>query len=357
MSRTLYIAVLLVLSIFSRAAIAESCETAIGWDQPGTAAQCDSARSSGANEFIRTPGTSACADLGITVNYQYTAKAYRCDCPAAGTNKSSGYYDWGTSDAALPATTACDGGCETSYSGGGIDSRRMVNGVYHYYSQGSYDYTGQTCSGGTQSPNGGNLPPNTCDPATQQSGQVNGQNVCLPKSQTNTSSTSTSPTTTDPATGNTSSTSTTTTNNTTNNTTTTTTIVTTTAPDGTQTQEKSETTTKNPPSSFCAANPTDPTCVKQTDACEKNPDLIGCHTMGTAPLMEAIPTKTLAVDSTVTPVGNGGMCPSPASLSFMGQSLTWSYQPVCDFASMIRPLVIGLAWLSFGVIVVGGVRK
>lgn len=279
------------------------------------------------------------------------------DCPPAGTNKSSGYYDWGTNDAALPVTTACDAGCETSYSGTGINARRMVNGVYHYFSQGSYDHTGQSCSSGQQSPNGGNLPPNTCDSSTQQPGQVNGVTVCLPKTETNNTNTTTTPPTTDPNTGNTTTTSNTTTTNTTNNTTTNITTTTTTAPDGTTTQSQTSTTTKNPPSSFCQANPTDPTCLKQSEACEKNPEILGCATLGTV-TDSVVPTVEKGIaDIIPKAIGGAGGCPAPVTASFMGRSISFSYDMPCQAAGMLRPLILALAWLAAGVIFIGGVRQ
>jgi len=37
-----------------------------------------------------------------------------------------------------------------------------------------------------------------------------------------------------------------------------------------------------------------------------------------------------------------------------GGSITMSYQPYCDFASGINPLIITFAWLSAGLLVIGG---
>lgn len=294
---------------------------------------------------------------------QYDTFETCSNCPAAGTKQSQGFYDLGTNpDLPLP-TQGCDGGCATSYTGDGITKRVMIGGVYHYFfGSGGYYHSGQTCSTGQPSPSSGQVPSNSCNPTTQDTGQVNGVTVCLDKPQPDTSTKTTTPPTTDPATGNTTTTTSNTTNNTTNNTTTTTTT-TTTSPDGTQTTSSQTTTNPTDPAkaaadkSFCQANPTDPSCNAPTDTCKKNPDLVGCHNLGTPTPMDAIPTNVLPVDATVTAVGNGGMCPAPANLSFMGSAITWSYQPLCDFSAMIRPLVIGFAWLSFGLIVAAGVKK
>lgn len=100
----------------------------------------------------------------------------------------------------------------------------------------------------------------------------------------------------------------------------------------------------------------EPAPEQKTD-CDKYPTSVGCTDLGTPASPEPVPTTELPVNATVTPIGGSGACPSPASLSFLGQPLTWSYQPICDFAGMIRPLVIGFAWLTFGLIVVGAIRK
>ena len=279
-------------------------------------------------------------------------------CPKAGTVKSTGFFPLGTNENASVPTSTCDSGCATSYTGAGLSKRAMVNGVYNYwFGSGSYSYTGSTCSTGTASPSPGNVPPNTCDPATQSTGQVNGVTVCLPKTDTNTSNTTTSPTTTDPSTGNTSQTSNTTTNNTTNNTSTNITTTTTTAPDGTVTQSQTSTTTKTPPSNFCQANPTDPTCLKNSDACEKNPETLGCATLGTV-TDSVVPTVEKGISS-ITPksIGGAGGCPAPVTTSFMGQSISFSYDLPCQAAGMLKPLILAIAWLIAGIIFIGGVRQ
>lgn len=279
-------------------------------------------------------------------------------CPVAGTQKSSGMYDLGTNaDAPIPST-ACDDGCETTYSGSGVTKRAMINGVYHYFfGSGNYSHTGQQCTTGTPSPSGGTVPPNTCDPSTQQSGQVNGVTVCLPKSDTNVTNTTTTPPVTDPNTGNTTTTTNTTTNNTTNNTTTNITTTTTTAPDGTKTETKSEITTKNPPSNFCQQNPTDPTCLKQSQVCVDNPETLGCATLGT--VTDSIVGTEQKGISSITPktVGGSGSCPAPITTSFMGRTITFTYDLPCQAASMLRPLILALSWLAAGIIFIGGVRQ
>lgn len=94
----------------------------------------------------------------------------------------------------------------------------------------------------------------------------------------------------------------------------------------------------------------------QTD-CDKYPNSIGCSEYGVPSTPDVIPTNQIAVSTGFTPVGGAGSCPADVQLSFMGQIIPWSYSPICDFATMIRPLIIGFAWLSFGFTVISGFRK
>lgn len=87
--------------------------------------------------------------------------------------------------------------------------------------------------------------------------------------------------------------------------------------------------------------------------CEKSPNTIGCAEFGSA-APEAVLTHEIPVSTTVTPIGDAGSCLADVTTSHFG--ITWSYQPVCDFADAIRPLIIGFAWLAFAYIVAGTVR-
>lgn len=279
-------------------------------------------------------------------------------CPPAGTVKTSGYYPLGTNPEAAIPNIGCDGNCETTYSGSGVTKRAMINGIYnYYYGTGSYNYTGATCNTGTTTPNPTSIPPNTCDPATQTTGQVNGVTVCVPKNDTNNTNTTTSPPVTDPTTGNTTTTTNVTNNNTTNNTTTTTTTTTTTAPDGTVTQTENQTTTKSPPSTFCQQNPTDPTCLKNSKFCEDNPETLGCSTMGTVEDGIVGSQQRSIADITPKTIGGAGSCPAPITTSFMGRTITFTYDLPCQAAGMLKPLILALAWLGAGIIFIGGVKQ
>lgn len=49
-------------------------------------------------------------------------------------------------------------------------------------------------------------------------------------------------------------------------------------------------------------------------------------------------------------------CPSPRSLSVMGKTIQFSWQPICDFATAMGPLVVALASLFFAVYVFRGIK-
>jgi len=41
----------------------------------------------------------------------------------------------------------------------------------------------------------------------------------------------------------------------------------------------------------------------------------------------------------------------------MGHAVEMSFDPLCQYATTLRPLVLALAWLSAGVLFIGGVRN
>jgi len=90
------------------------------------------------------------------------------------------------------------------------------------------------------------------------------------------------------------------------------------------------------------------------DLCSKFPNLIFCAKLEQD---ENQPENdTINFDYQITPdfdPFSGGGCPGPISIP--GGEL--SYQPACDAMQMIRPLVIGLAWLMAGYILVGVMKE
>lgn len=86
----------------------------------------------------------------------------------------------------------------------------------------------------------------------------------------------------------------------------------------------------------------------ETD-CDKFPNSAGCLELGAPPTGDEVGTK--AIDSAITPVSMGSSaCPSDVNLP-KGAKFSWA--PVCEFATDLRPVIIALAWLAAAFIVLG----
>jgi hypothetical protein len=117
------------------------------------------------------------------------------------------------------------------------------------------------------------------------------------------------------------------------------TVTTTTHPDATQTVT---TDTTSPPSGG------DP--VEEPPAlCEEFPNASACQELGD-PQDEELGEQDQDV-SFDSEGGAAGSCPQSIPFFASGTSQSLSWQPTCDFASGIRPFVIGIAWLSAGLFV------
>lgn len=199
-----------------------------------------------------------------------------CDT-GAGQVVSSGYYDWGTNENVNPTPTTCDGTCELSYSGGGIEKRQMINGVYHYFSSGQMVRTNAECSTATTPSAVTALPSMTCDPLTQNEGYVNGKQVCLAKSETATEGSETTVSVDGTVT---TETTTTTKANPDGTTTVTVTVETVDSATGEKTKNTTTTVQAAEPSSFCQQHPTDSSCLtSEDDICTRYPDAFMCADM------------------------------------------------------------------------------
>jgi hypothetical protein len=64
----------------------------------------------------------------------------------------------------------------------------------------------------------------------------------------------------------------------------------------------------------------------------------------------AVPIEDLG-DFDLWPTDTSGSCPAPYTFSVFGQSVQLSYQPWCDLAVLIAPLLMGLGWLFASYIV------
>lgn len=92
--------------------------------------------------------------------------------------------------------------------------------------------------------------------------------------------------------------------------------------------------------------------------CEANPMSIACAEMGELK-DEKLEVEERPVDVSYTPWGSStSQCPADKVIPLWDEhSLRISYSPVCQFASLLRPLVIALAFVAAGFIVAGITRK
>lgn len=55
--------------------------------------------------------------------------------------------------------------------------------------------------------------------------------------------------------------------------------------------------------------------------------------------------------------GSSGSCPAPAQINTSFGTIEMSYEYICDFATMIRPIIITFAWLTAALITFGAVKE
>lgn len=95
--------------------------------------------------------------------------------------------------------------------------------------------------------------------------------------------------------------------------------------------------------------------VDLTEICDGHDDQMICTSVGTSPSAMDVTQSTVGVsDISIAPMGSSGSCPAPIALPL---GMEFSLQALCDFATSIRPLFLAIAWLTAGMIVVGGFRQ
>lgn len=111
----------------------------------------------------------------------------------------------------------------------------------------------------------------------------------------------------------------------------------------------------SPGSSAAGSSPNGTTAGQSVESqdtyCEKHPTAVQC--LGTVDSSEDLGSKDLTQSISPVSVPGDFTCPSPVSLP---KGLTFSWTPICSAAGMARPVVVAFAWLSAGLIVIGGVR-
>jgi hypothetical protein len=97
----------------------------------------------------------------------------------------------------------------------------------------------------------------------------------------------------------------------------------------------------------------------QTDPCSGHETRMDCVEQGQVP--DGPDLKEQKINVAITPdAGWGpdtGSCPVDIPLSYMGHSFGMSWSGICSFASMIRPIVLAMAWLGAALIVVGASKQ
>lgn len=88
------------------------------------------------------------------------------------------------------------------------------------------------------------------------------------------------------------------------------------------------------------------------DLCEKNPDILACQKLDTP---DSPDLETVNKEVGITPLSGWGAensaCPAPRHL--VGMNADYSFQPVCDFMSGLRPVIVAVAWLAAAFILLG----
>lgn len=105
-------------------------------------------------------------------------------------------------------------------------------------------------------------------------------------------------------------------------------------------------------------NPDKPKPEEQQSLCEKHPDIVACQNLGSLS-PEVLQKKTVPLTITKED-GFGpasGACPAPKTFVIMGKPMAFRWDLLCDFASQIRPLLVGFAYLSAALAFMGLSRK
>jgi hypothetical protein len=91
--------------------------------------------------------------------------------------------------------------------------------------------------------------------------------------------------------------------------------------------------------------------------CEQFPNSLGCANLDQV-TPDPLSTESRSI-SMISPesIGGAGACPADMSTAFLGHTVTFSFAPLCTYANALRPLVLALAWLSAGILFIGGVKN
>jgi hypothetical protein len=91
--------------------------------------------------------------------------------------------------------------------------------------------------------------------------------------------------------------------------------------------------------------------------CETNPNSVACLDVGELTNAPDIQGTDQLIDFSEYSLSSGGGCPAPIAINTKFGNLELSYQPVCDFASMLRPFIIALGGLFAFMIMANSIRE
>jgi len=103
-------------------------------------------------------------------------------------------------------------------------------------------------------------------------------------------------------------------------------------------------------------SPVPPT--EQTDLCKLHPEILACADLDVPPdpsISNVDRTVSITPDSGWGP--DNGSCPSDRTMQLHGETIRYSWSPVCTYASIMRYPIIGFAWLSAVLIALGMARR
>lgn len=248
-----------------------------------------------------------------------------------GTIASSGLFDYGTNpDKPQPALiNACQDGCAITQDFIDPPSKQgLVGGVMHYYAYAQMSYTGDTCTpspDNTPSTPYTTAPPQTCAPGdTPVMNAAKTKLNCYPNPGMGSGVPGTG-TGTDSGTG------------------------TGGAASGVPGAGAGVAGSGVPATNIPASG------VDAKDPCIDNPDRAACSKLENTFTPEAIETKEIAIDGTLSSItiGNGGSCPADKVVTISSGNITLRYQPFCDFLAIFRYAALIVGAMVAGLILLG----
>lgn len=281
--------------------------------------------------------------------YTYNSTNQMCErenvCAASGSTVSIGYYDLGTEPSALPLSSTCSGTCGATYEGSGVQARKLVDGIYHYYSVGAYVSTGIACSSGNSSVAPlSTLPADGC--ASNQTAVTMGTKTkCYSDTGVATDPNSASAVSAADSAANVQSAS-----------------AIASAASLASAAGLSASGVADAQAGAAGAiaaagadSKEDPVTKK---FCDENPESKICIDQDFGEVTdETLTVKDVPVSITPVSIGSAGTCPAPTVFTIAGRSGSFSWTTYCNFASGIKPIMLVFAWLSAAGILIGGFKS